>query len=219
MKKIFVIIVLFCLFVSCFDKRSNTITFLFEPEQASSIRDSLIKLRDIAEDYFIMQKKEAPHSSAIVLTYDRYLRIDDKYCKWSDLEANKDSVFQSNLEMNLYYLDEMGFFTLFKFLNDNFISGIYYEPQEASYFPYGGNPFFSERFIKRIVLKSEFYAMPKAYRDFELTYRLITDDKKGMLLLTDKRDIFSRLYNAWGDNLEKKVPAKWLKPTDEVFYK
>jgi len=219
MKKIFVIIVLFCLFVSCFDKRSNTITFLFEPEQASSIRDSLIKLRDIAEEYFIMQKKEDPHSSSIALTSDRYLWIDGKFCKWSNLEKNKESVFQANLEMNLYYLDEKGFFPLFKFLNDNYIGAIYYYLEGASYFHYGGEPFFGEPFIKHIVLKSDFYAMPKVERDYKLTYYLITDDKEGMLLLTRKSDIFLLLYGAWGDNLEEKVPAKWLKPTDEVFYK
>jgi len=219
MKKIIIIILTFGLFVSCVDKRAKSITFLFEPEQMSSIRDSLIKLRDIAEEYFIMENKVDPYGNVITLTRDRYLKIDYKFFKWSDLEANKDSIFQSYLELNLYYLDEKGFFTLFKFLNDNFIRGIYYKPQGASSFPYGGMPFFGEPFVKKIVLKSDFYAMPKAYRDFELTYNLITDDKEGMLLLTDKEDVFSRLYNAWGDNLEKKVPAKWLKPTDEVFYK
>jgi len=219
MKKIFVITVLFCLFVSCFDKRSRSITFLFEPEQASSIRDSLIKLKDITEEYFIIQNKVDPYGNGITLTPDRYLWIDGTFFKWSDLEANKDSVLQSNLEMNLYYLDEMGFFPLFKFLNDNFIRGIYYYLEGASSFPYGGKPFFKEPFIKHIFLKSEFYAMSKEARDFELTHFLITDDKEGMLLLTRKSDIFLLLYGAWGDNIEKKVPAKWLKPTDEVFYK
>ena len=174
MKKIIIIILTFCLFASCVDKRARSITFLFEPEQASSIKDSLIKLRNIAEEYFIMQKKEDPHSSAIVLTSDRYLCVDGKFCKWSNLEKNKESVFQSYSELNLYYLDEKGFFPLFKFLNDNFIRGIYYYLEGVSYFPYGGEPFFGEPFIKHIVLKSDFYAMPKVERDYKLTYYLIT---------------------------------------------
>jgi len=216
MKKIFVITVLFCLFVSCADKRARTITFLFEPEQASSIRDSLIKLRDIAEEYFIVQNKVDPYGNAIDLTSDRYLLIDRKFCKLSDLEANKDSVFQAHLEMNLYFLDERGFFPLFKFLNDNFISGIIYYPQGSSLFPYGDPPFFKRgiKTNKYIVLKSEFYAMSKEDRDFDLTHFLITDDKEGMLLLSDKRKLLLRTYGS-----EEKAPEKWKRITDEVYYK
>jgi len=219
MKRIIIIILTFCLFASCVDKRGESITFLFEPEQASLIRDSLIKLRDIAEEYFIMQNKVDPYGNAIVLTARRDLWIDGKFCKWSDLEANKDSVFQANLEMNLYFLDEKGFFPLFKFLNDNFIRGIYYYLEGASEFPYGGRPFFFRVLAhKRIVIKSDFYAMPKEYREFLLTYNLITDDKEGLLLLSDKGDVLLRLYGAWGDKMDK-APEKWRRPTDEVFYK
>jgi len=220
MKKIFVIILSFCLFVSCVDKRAKTITFLFEPEQASLIRDSLIKLRDIAEEYFIMQNKVDPYGNVITLTYHRYLMIDDTFFKWSDLETNKDFVFQSYLELNLYFLDEKGFFQLFKFLNDNFIGGIRYYPQVASSFPYGDPPFFKRgiKTNKRIFLKSEFYAMSKEYREFFLTYYLITDDKEGLLLLSDKRDVLLHVYGAWGDKMDK-APEKWRRPTDEIFYK
>jgi len=215
MKKITVIILTFCFFISCAYKQSDKfITFLCEPDQISSIRDSLIKLRDIAEEYFIMQNKVDTYGNAIDLTARRDLWIDGKFCKWSDLEANKDSVFQSNLEMNLYFLEEKGFFPLFKFLNDNYIRGIYYYLYGVSYFPYGGDPFFRHRIEKYIVLKSEFYAMPKEEREFELTYNLITDDKEGLLILSDKRKVFTNYYGS-----EEKAPEKWRRPTDEVFYK
>jgi hypothetical protein len=63
------------------------------------------------------------------------------------------------------------------------------------------------------MLKSEFYTLPETRRNFILAYNLITDDKEGMLLFLNKRDLLSDIYGS-----EKKVPDKWKRITDEVFY-
>ena len=215
MKKIFVIILLFCLFVSCADKRGKTIKFLFEPDKIGAVRDSLVKFNNLTKEYFNMHKKEDTYKFTVCLSPQKTIWFDEvNIGKWSDFEANKNSIFNSNIELNLVDLDKKGFFTLLKFLNDNFIAGIHYYPKGSSYFYYCGEPFFRDMIHKYIVLKSEFYAMPQADRIFDLTLYLITDDKEGMLLLSDKDRVFSRYYFS-----DKNVPEKWRRPTDEIFHK
>ena len=218
MKKLFVVTLIFCIFVSCNCKRAGTIVFHFEPEQISSVKDSLVKFKELAVDYFNTYKKADKDVRSIYLTSRKEILFDEVILgKWSDFDTNKDSIFHSNTQLELFDIDKKGLFSLLKFLNENFIDGIYYLPNIGySGYSYYGEPFFGTRIQKRIILKSEFYALPEERRNFILTHALITDDKEGMLLFADKIDLLPDVY---GPNYLKKAPEKWIRITDEVFHK
>ena len=202
--------------ISCNYKRAGSIEFHFESDKISSVRDSLVKFKEIAVEYFDSNKKADKEVRAIYLTALNNIRFDGvELGNWDNFYANKDVIFHSNIKLDLFDLERKGLFTLLKFLNDNFINGIYYMPNiRYSYFPYYGEPFFGTRILKYITLKSEFYALPESTRNFELLFYLITDDKEDMLLLSDKRDLLPDIYGS-----EERAPEKWKHPTDEIFYK
>ena len=203
------------------DKRASTTKLLFEPEQISSVKDSLVKFQELAFEYFSTNDNPDEYSRAIALTERNKIWVDGVILgQWSDFDRNKDSIFHLYPQLNLIDIDKKGMFILLKFLNDNFISGIYYSLKNgSSSFRYCEEPFFgmstlSSRIHKRIMLKSEFYGLSENIRKSILTYSLITDDKGDMLLLTNKEDL---LYNVYGS--EEKAPEKWKQPTDEIFHK
>ena len=230
MKKVFVVILFFCLLVSCVDERAHTVKFLFPSEKAGAVKDSLVRFKELAVEYFKQSEEyynahqKIPNLDyrSIGLTAKNEIWFDGTTLgNWNKFEKNKESIFRANTQLNLFNLDKKGFFTLLKFLNDNFIDGITYKYAdiniEYSTFGYCNAPFFgsfNEGMDKYIMLKSEFYSLPEEYRNVILTSLLITDNKEDILLLTYKPHVFRYFYT-----FEENAPEKWKHPTDEIFQK
>jgi hypothetical protein len=116
-------------------------------------------------------------------------------------ESEKERLFNLLYNLNRYYIDGITYYT-----EDRYAVFFYYEA------PFHGT---HDRFNKVIILKPDFYSLSPNIRSSLLDEQLITDEEEGMLLIMYAKE----RYLAWVYGGYDKIPAKWKRPTDEVFNK
>lgn len=219
------IVIIFLASFSCTDKRANTSKFLFEcNEQAESIISSLQEIKKLSIQLFTSQSFQNQvgglKSYSFGLNSDNDIDLcNRKLGSWEEFEKSKNDIFKLKILDALSDTEKERLFDLLKFLNQNFISGIYFISGELypsfGYYetPFGGSDY--DRFNKRIVLEYDFYLLQLKEQRALLDGNLITDKCKGMLLIMYNKE----RYLAWVYGGYEKIPEKWRLPTDEIFIK